>query len=227
MNAESNDSTEGPPFIRRWIAGNVAGELLALGATTAVGALVPTALRLDGPMSIELLASLAMLLTGAVEGLLLGSAQAWALAPLAPNVGRRWVFATSLAFVVAWGLGLAASFLEPIEPPSVGLLVLAAFAGGGLLGAVVGAAQAWVIHQLGGDGRAWIGWSTLGWSVALVVTALFSTLAPPGPARVDTFIVAMGGGAATGAVYALITGGAIRSISAAFRPTRGTPRALD
>jgi hypothetical protein len=106
-------------FFRRWVACTVAAE--AAGFTVAA-AIAATQDLSHAPEVAFLLA------TGAVEGALLGKAQAMTMTrlQLPARIIRLWPVATSVAAVVAWSIGLIPASLERIAWSSSGAWLLAA-----------------------------------------------------------------------------------------------------
>ena len=94
----------GAVLVRRWAAACVAGELVGFAAPALVGA----ALAVTGVPPV--LALLPMVLAGAVEGAVLGLAQASVLRRALPGVPTRaWLSATAAGAAVAWALGMLPS----------------------------------------------------------------------------------------------------------------------
>lgn len=160
-----------------WIGANAVGELLGLGFVFAGGfalfALVgePT----TAAAALGLVGAAALL--GAVEGAVVGTAQAFVLRPLFPRMARRaWVAATVVGAVVTWLLGMIPSTLgsfqsspaegPPPEPPSwlVPLLAAALGAVGGLL---LAAAQGWVLRRHARGAGWWLLANALAWAVGM------------------------------------------------------------
>jgi hypothetical protein len=148
---------------------------------------------------------------GLVEGTALGVLQARALADrLGPRGRAGWVGVTVLLAGVGWAAGSAPATLagdggSGSEPPLAAVLVGAA--GIGLvMGALLGAAQAWVlahraVYPAAHPGR-WVLGSTLGWTAAM--TAIFGGATTAGAGWAWPAVT--GYGAVTGAVAGLTLG---------------------
>jgi hypothetical protein len=143
----------------RWLVGVTAGELLGFAVPAATGILVKE-LEASGGAQVIVLG-----LAGAVEGLLLGAAQAWAW-PL-PIRRVRYALLTSLAAALVWTSAmLLVQLMKADDIPTQ--VVVATAAATVLLGLpAIGFAQ-WIELRHHAR-RAWrfIGWSALAWLLAL------------------------------------------------------------
>jgi membrane protease YdiL (CAAX protease family) len=142
---------------------------------------------------------------GLVEGLAIGSAQAWVLARYVPSVsGRRWVGATVLAAGLAWLAGMGGASLLGAEGAPVGLvlvLVVPAWVAGLLS---MGYLQWLVLRRQVPRSSRWI-WVTAGaWLVGVMIPV--ATLSAV-PNNWPTWTFALAGVA--GAVLMGLTVGAI------------------
>ena len=196
----------------RWILANVLGGLGALGLTAVAGAL-SSLLPTEGTLPQLALVGF-MVVTGAVEGAIVGAAQAAVL-----DVPRaRWALATALGFAIAWAFGASLSFLEPETVPSAASKLFVALVGGGVLGGVVGALQRRVLPVQG-----WVVVSSLAWAAAMMVSAIAQDRVPYGPFGGAALAINILGGACSGLVVALVTGSTIDShLSGPKRPARAT-----
>jgi hypothetical protein len=179
---------------------------LTVGTAEAAGFLAPA---VAGVASVDLPAprgQLLVLAAGAVEGAVLGCAQAAALHRALPALRRaRWVGLTAAAVVVAYLLGLApASF-------GSGWHALPAYAVvGALILLSVGGAQ-WLElrhHVPGADG--WVWWTAVAWLAAI---AAFLGIATPlwheGQPVAAAVAIGAGAGVVMAAVQAAVTGSAL------------------
>src|SRR4051794_9705116 len=134
----------------RWFTVVTAGEFLGFCVPATVGALTAAA-----PGGVALAAVLA---AGAVEGTLLGLAQASVLRRSLPAVStRRWVGATAAAAVVAYAIGMLPSTLAGRLsglPPVV--LIGAAIVLGAALLLSIGVAQWLVLRTVLARSAGWI-----------------------------------------------------------------------
>ena len=192
----------------RWIATNALAQALALALSSLVGGFANELLD-DGVSEIAphpAVTVLVMVSVGALEGAVVGSAQAWAL-----RRGARWAMATAVAFAVGWALAAAASYWEPPSLPSRTALVLSALAAGAALGALIGALQyvAASAHRTDGFRGRWIGANTAGWAAGLLVSALAAQLTPLHAGAPLAMVLASVGGLGTGAVVGVVTAGVL------------------
>lgn len=145
-----------------------------------------------------------LFLIGALEGVLVGSAQAYVLRGVVPPL--RFVLATTSAMTLAWGMGVLASF---VEPNGVTLNPLFAIVMGGVLGVIVGGslglAQDRVFARAGINTTKFIGFSALAWGVMHLVLVMLGDLAEP-EALLARLAVRAGVGALSGAVVGLVAG---------------------
>lgn len=132
---------------------------LAEAAGFAVPATVGILTATSGPF----VQAVAVVLAGAVEGLLLGAGQASAW-PLPLN-RARYALATSVAAAATWAGAMALRAWGDAGGPPLLLGLLGVSVGlGGLLG--MGLAQWWELRRHGVRAR-WVGWTALAWALAL------------------------------------------------------------
>ena len=135
----------------RWVAANALGEMVGLGATSAVIALAFSGLDEQAGVGSVLLLFLLAVASGAIEATVVGLAQWWAMHPWFPAITRRaWWLATLVGALVAYVLGYLPSTLMSLgsdasqsqvtEPPQWMVLLLAAGMGA-VAGAVLSFAQ--------------------------------------------------------------------------------------
>ncbi|MBJ7359320.1 hypothetical protein [Nocardioides sp.] len=203
-------TTAGRPLARRWVTACVVAETIGM---TASAAAARGATGLDGA-GVAHAAGLGFLLVvagGLVEGSALGALQAGALGSrLGPRGRRAWFTVTLVLAGLGWAAGSAPATLSGDDsagssPPLAA--ILAGAAGIGLVtGALLGAAQAWVLARRAARPAArpgrWVLGSALGWTAAMTVIFAGATTAGAGwpwPA-----VVALGG--VTGALAGLSLG---------------------
>lgn len=167
-------------FYRRWIVANGWSELLGLGGTFAIGYLGASRLMGATSATAALAGAAAAVVMGTfLEGVLVGYAQGRVLHAELPAVTvRRWVRATALGAGVAWLLGMLPSTVMSLldaegpsnaPPPEIGGLAQHALAAtlGAVLGAFLGAPQAWALRrQVPGPAR-WIIANMLAWAIGM------------------------------------------------------------
>ncbi len=194
---------------RAWLLWVTLGEFLGFAFPATVGALsvgwapVP--------------AAAALLAAGAVEGGLLGAAQAHVLRRVLPALPRgRFIAATAAAAVAAYAIGLVPSTVgERLATVPMALLVALAVVGGAVLLSTIGTAQWWVVRHVARRSAAWIPATAAAWAVGLlafmgVATPLWQSGQPV------LLVIAIGalGGLVMAFVVAVITGVALLRIFA-------------
>jgi hypothetical protein len=150
-----------------------------------------------------------LLLAGAMEGYVLGAAQAWALRTVVPALpARAFAAATAAAAVVAYVIGLAPSTLgDRLGDAPLVLLVLAAALGALVLLASIGTAQWLVLRRAGYDVPWWIATTAAGWLAGLAVFMVVATpLWQPGQPALLVVAIGMLGGLLMAATVAGVTG---------------------
>jgi hypothetical protein len=164
-------------FSLRWIGANALGEMLGLGATLGSGFLIITALGEAGGFLISLLSSVLMVLSGAIEGAIVGWLQWRAMAPFFPQITRRaWLGATIGGALAAWFFGslpfslmdmnAQATGSQPVEPAQ--WIVLLAASGVGLVAGGVLAFFQWrTLRQVTRQARWWIPANMLAWAAGM------------------------------------------------------------
>lgn len=185
---------------RRWTVATTVGEAVGFCAPAVAGGLAAATDLPTGPTVTVLL------LAGAVEGFLLGTAQAWALRRALPALpGRIFAAATAVAAVLAYAIGLLPSSIGQSVPLAVA--VPAAVVGGLALLATIGTAQWLVLRRAGYDVQWWILTTAGGWLAGLTV---FMVVATPlwQPGQPVALIAAIGvfAGVLMAATVAAVTG---------------------
>lgn len=181
------------------------GEAAAVLVVTLLGVLVSRVVP-EG----SILHPLSLPLTGAIEGAIVGLAQARALRPLGVDA-RRFVLATTLAFAIAWVGGAALSAFEPAAPPSFGLLLVAAGLAGTVVGFLAGLAQSVASSMRDPEARfRWVLASAAGWGAGMVASAVVSD-AIWGAFSLGVLAMETGKGALVGGIVAAVTGPVLRA----------------
>jgi hypothetical protein len=196
-----------PDFLRRWVTVVTLGEWLGFAAPAAVGTML-----FDEAAAVLVPA---VIVAGALEGALLGSAQWLVLRSELPRLTlARWVGLTMLGVVAAYPLGLLPSVLYESwsQWPVVGQVLL--FVGVGLsLLATIGTAQ-WVElrHHVDRAGR-WILGTAAAWAAALGTFGVISTpLWQEGQSMAVRILIGVFAGLVMAVVMALITGLVMRAL---------------
>lgn len=180
------------------------GEAIAVLVVTLLGVLVSRFVP-EGSW----IHPLSLPITGALEGAILGLAQARALRAYDVDV-RRFVIATTLAFALAWIGGASLSVLEPEAPPSFGLVLVAAGLAGVVVGGLAGLAQSLSARHEPESRFRWVLASASGWGAGMVASAIVSD-AIWGAFSVAVLAMEIGKGALVGAIVAAVTGPVLRS----------------
>ena len=196
----------------RWVAANTLGELAGLGV---VGAVASSVVRVFGePVSAGYALAFAAMSVclGAVEGAIVGYAQASVLRRRLPRL-RGWIAATALGAAVAWALGMlpstVASLYRPPGPapapdvPDWLQLLLAA-----PLGVVAGTILAWpqwrVLRRHVAHAGWWLAANALAWAFAMPLVFVAAGVRPETGAALAAVIVIVclaAAGAVAGAVH--------------------------
>jgi hypothetical protein len=186
-------------WLIRWIVVVTLAEAVGFVAPALVGVLAA-----QSPAFVPLL-----LVAGAVEGAVLGGAQALVLRRRLPALRRRaWVLLTVAGALVAYGAGLLPSMLEPIwtqwsAPAQAGLLM-------GSVAVIllsIGTAQWIELRRHVTRAAWWIAGTAGAWLVAL---ALFLAIATPlwqeGQDAAIAVLIGVAAGAVMAAAMAAVTG---------------------
>ena len=185
----------------RWVAWVTVGEAIGFTVPAVVGAAT-----VGRPLQVWLPALLA---AGAVEGALLGAAQAHVLSGVVPALFRtRWVLATSAAAVFAYAIGLTPSASsELVGEWPVAVIVAAAVILGTALLLSIGFAQ-WLVLPAHVDRAAsWIWVTAVAWLVGLTIFMVVATpLWREGQAVAVTVLIGVGAGLLMAASVAAVTG---------------------
>ncbi|WP_433716013.1 hypothetical protein ACQP2U_19800 [Nocardia sp. CA-084685] len=193
--------TEPQRLWRHWFTSVTSGELLGFAAPAVTGAVVRDAA--------PLVAAVALLIAGLVEGSVLGWFQARVLRSAVPGMRPGdWIRATAFGALVAWSIGavpvLAADGLDTWSPWT---LVPAAVIGGIILLLSIGVAQWFVLRHFVIGANRWIWATSLAWLAGLLVfTAFTSPLWQPGQSTALVVLIGITGGMLMAATMAAVTG---------------------
>jgi hypothetical protein len=174
---------------RRWVLANAWAELVGLGASGAVAALTVSRSP-DSLAGVVAGAALVVAVAGVTEGGVVGWAQHRVLRTARPQLRlRRWVGATILGAVVAWGLGMLPSTLldmsdaaggtTPAEP-GLGIQLGLAAVLGLVAGSILGAPQARVLRDHAPRAWRWIPANAVAWAAGMPLVFLVAGGVPEG-----------------------------------------------
>ncbi len=210
---ERSSSLTRSAFVARWIAANGMAELLGIGLAAATIVALVSLFGEPETWTARLTVYAATIAVGAVEGALLGLAQATLLRHRLPALSvRRYVTLTVLVAAGAWALGMAPSTFmtfdsggePPAEPSWVFVLTIAA-AGGAFGGLLFGLAQRLELRRHGVSSARWIGASALGWALALPLDFVGASLPSETTPAALVVLSGLGFGLLAGAVFGLPT----------------------
>ncbi len=157
---------------------------------------------------------------GLVEGVALGSAQAWPLGRWLTSLRRgRYVLATVLVAGLGWAAASAPSVLAGDDDggatPPLGLVLLGAAGLGLVMGPVLGAAQAVALRGAASHPWRWVGANAVAWPGAMCLIFLGASLPeadwPVGAVLLDGAVT----GAVAGTALGLVTGWFLPSLTGA------------
>ena len=218
---------------RRWVVANALAEMLGLGTTFAIGVAIFALLgEPQGP-----LAALGMILlmtsTGAIEGVVVGLLQWWAMRPRFPGIPRKaWVTATLIGALVAWFLGSLPSTLMGLgaqeadvaaQGPEMWVILLLAGGMGLFLGIVLGLPQWRVLRRAVPRAWLWLPANSAAWALGMPLIFAAVDVAQRAGTTVGTVAIILIALALTGAVVGAVHGLALVQLAKAVDP-RGTGR---
>lgn len=202
-----------PAFWSQWVLANLLGELIGLGVVAGVTYAALT--RLGEPTSVVSSLAYAALTValGAVEGAVVGLAQARVLRRRLPRL-RSWVAATIIGAVIAWTLGVLpgtlASLLGPgqSEPPADmpdAIQLLLAVPVGVLAGAILSLPQWRILRRYVSGAGWWVAANAIAWAFGMPFVFVAASIDPT--AGAGSALTLIGGSlAAAGAVVGAIHG---------------------
>jgi hypothetical protein len=214
-------------LLRVWIVACTVGELLGFGVAGTLAALVFRAIPDPNRPGLAVLLVLGAVTAGLAEGALLGACQWWALVRLYPRLpARSWVAATAFAAGLGWLIGSLPSTLISLSgaptssnsEPSTLLLLLGSCVGGAVLGAIFGAIQRHVLRAHAEGTWRWILSNAAGWAVALPLSYLAGSSEFAARSAGFALATAVIAGTFMGALVALATAVALRTMPPAHSP---------
>lgn len=167
-------------FWMEWVGVNAVAELLGLGVTVIVAALVFPQLNPQMTGFAVLASALLLIATGAFEGLCVGTLQWVVLRRRLYNFPwRKWAFPTIVGALAAWTLGMLPSTIMNTleasgtvvltgEPPPFVMYSMAAGMGF-ILGAILGIPQWWALSNYVPKAGIWIVANALAWAVGMPI----------------------------------------------------------
>ena len=210
--------SSGPRTLRRtWMLAVVLGESL--------GFCIPALVALTAFDRSPTVALAVMVLAGAGEGLVLGTAQALVLKRELLGFSRSaWIAATSGGAAVAWLIGmLPSTFYETWSDWGTLPTVVAAAVLGFLLLGSVGFAQWLVLRRHVARARTWVPANALGWVLGLLaLVAVTTPLWHEGQPTVALVLIGVLGGVVMATAVAWVTGAWLVRL---VHPARGPRRA--
>jgi hypothetical protein len=202
---------------RQWVAANSLAELLGLGGSAVIGAVLYQ--WLGDTAVATLILGLTMILAGTfLEGAMVGWLQ-WRVLqrpfPLMPR--RSWIRATAVGAAIAWTLGMLPSTVMSLTaeasstpPPEISNALVYALAAlmGLLLGPILAVPQWTVLRRYVKRAWLWIPANSLAWAVGMVVIFIGTSAIPAAGINlaIGLFLLAMlaVAGAAVGAIHGLV-----------------------
>jgi hypothetical protein len=200
----------------RWILANALGELIGLGLTFTVG--IGSAMLIGEPHGtlVAIALGLLMVASGAIEGVILGIAQWWAMQAYLPTVSRKsWVAATVIGALVAWTFGSIPTTMMSIDTdlvatsalePEALLMYLMVGLMGALLGIVLALAQWFVLRRYVANAWWWLPANSVAWLLGMPVVFKAVDLAQKAGSPVHALLIFAGALTLTGAVVGAVHG---------------------
>lgn len=196
----------------RWFVTVTVGEFLGFAVPATIAALTVHA---DAPVN-----AVALLVAGTVEGIVLGSFQAYVLRMVFTGLRpAAWVAATAAGALVAWSMGVVPILTDGFAGWPVLLMAPVVTVGGIVLLSSIGVAQ-WVVLRAHADGATrWIWATAVAWLAGLAVFTAFTTpLWQPGQDTAAVVAIGIVGGVLMAASMAAVTGWfLVRLVSARTR----------
>lgn len=192
-------------FLVRWVTLAIAGMALGVFVVAEVILLVLNNWFGVAGVPAELAVVVLLLVTGAAHGLAMGAAQSVLLKSRFGVARYAWVYASGAGAAIAWALGSIALFAGD-EPWTAAQLAGILFAGGALLGSVVGLAQWTVLRRSFAHSVFWIPANGIAWVAASALAWAAMESLPPDPGSMQILGAAAAGTLAAGIAVGSITG---------------------
>jgi hypothetical protein len=187
-------------FRWRWTLAFVVGELVGFVPPAVVGAW----LGFSGAGDVALVVGLTV--AGAVEGLAIGTAQAWVLRRFAPTIPTTgWIVATASGAAVAWLAGMGGAAIMGSGAPPAALVVLVPVWTLGLM--AMGYLQWRVMRPVVPKSGRWVPVSSGAWLAGVLIpVAVISTVPDDWPTSAHIALAVLAA-VAMGLVVGVWTGG--------------------
>lgn len=202
-------------FWLRWVGANALGEAIGLGAVLLVGfgVLGPLVAGVAGAW-LAIISLMAGVLLGVFEGIVVGWAQGVVLRRRLPQVAlRKWIVATVIGAMVAWGLGMLPSTLIAANASEAGaaempewFTYLMASALGLVAGVVLALPQWLAMRRHVSRAWLWLPANSAAWLVGMPVVFLGMGSIPTGASVIQAIPIVVAATAAAGAVVGAIHG---------------------
>jgi hypothetical protein len=168
----------------KWVWICATGEFLGIACAAAIAVGVNLWIGEPDTLLEKGLVYLSMLVSGVVEGSILGAVQARGLRSFVPSVSRiRWIRLTVAVAVMGWALGgLPAVLMSGGEPeadaegPSFAMILVLSAGMGMVLGALFGLVQWIELRRCTRHTVHWITANAVGWTFGMFFIFLFATL---------------------------------------------------
>lgn len=186
---------------RRWLVVVSLAELAGFAVPASLGAATATASPWIGTPT--------LVAAGCLEGLLLGSGQAWCLRRTVPGFASRgWIRATVAGAALAWCIGVLPSLAHGWWSDwPVALLAPVAVVLGTALLLSIGTAQALSLPRNAAGKRAWVLTTAAGWAAGLgAFTAVTTPWWHTGQSTWQVIGIGVVGGAVMAVAMAAVTG---------------------
>lgn len=203
----------------RWVFANAMAELIGLGSTFAIGFGLFSGMAERPGVLPAILSAFLMTASGAIEGLVVGWLQWWAMRNAFSQIRRRlWIWATVLGALIAWFLGsmpmtitnLAGSGQEAaIQEPEIWLVMVMAASMGLVAGVVLAYPQWRVLRQWVDKSWIWLPANGIAWAMGMPLVFLAVDLASSRASLGLGIAVMAGGLVLAGAVVGAIHGVAL------------------
>jgi hypothetical protein len=207
----------------RWVLANALGELIGLGLTFIVG--FGSILLIGEPQGVVVAIGLGLLMvaSGAIEGVIVGSAQWWAMHRYFPTISHKsWVAATIIGALVAWTFGSIPTTImsmntdpiaaSPVEPDLIFMLLMAGLMGA-LLGIILALAQWLVLRKHMNNAWWWLPANSAAWLLGMPIVFAAVDLAQKAESPAHALFIFAGALALTGAIVGSVHGIALVKLS--------------
>jgi NAD(P)-dependent dehydrogenase (short-subunit alcohol dehydrogenase family) len=199
-------------FYGRWIVACAAGELVGIGAATAVALTISELIGEPQSPGSRFLTLGAFAAVGAIEGAALAGFQWRVLRTRLPRLRRgEWIGVTVAIAVAGWIAGMAPSLFinhetTPQKEPGLALVLLLAAAAGAGAGLCFGCAQWFILRRHAERAGRWIWIHIPAWALAMSAIFLGASLPSAGASRAFIALAGTAGGIGGGLLLGAITG---------------------